>query len=62
MTMVSFEVGLNSFCIVIWLKAYEVLGVECGGLNENGLHRLIYLNTWSPSYGTIWERLRGVAL
>jgi hypothetical protein len=44
MTMVSFEVGLNSFCIVIWLKAYEVLGVECGGLNENGLHKLIYLN------------------
>jgi hypothetical protein len=20
----------------------------CGGLNENGLHRLMYLNTWSP--------------
>lgn len=33
----------------------------CGGLNENGLYRLIYLTTWSPPGGTLWGGL-GVAL
>jgi hypothetical protein len=27
--------------------------VECGGLNRNGLHRLIDLNAWSLGCGTI---------
>jgi hypothetical protein len=31
--MGSFEVGLNSFCIMIHLPAYGSQGVECGGLN-----------------------------
>jgi hypothetical protein len=26
-----------------------------GGLNENGLHRVIYLNVWSPVGRTVWE-------
>lgn len=25
---------------------------KCGGLNENGSHRFIYLNTWFPVGGT----------
>ena len=35
---------------------------ECGGLSENGPHRLMYLNTWSSIGGTVWEGLVGVAL
>ena len=27
----------------------------CGGLNKNGLHRLIYLNALSAGSGTIWK-------
>jgi hypothetical protein len=34
----------------------------CGGLHENGSHRLIYLNVWSPVGGTVQEGLGGVAL
>ena len=33
------------------------LVTECGGLNENGLHGLIYLNAWFTVYGTVWEGL-----
>lgn len=32
-----------------------------GGLNENDLDRLIYLNAWSPISGTPWEGLGGMA-
>ena len=34
----------------------------CGGLNENGPCRFIYLNAWFPVDGTVWEGLGGVAL
>ena len=34
----------------------------CGGLNENGLQGLIYLTIWSPTGGTLWGGLGGVAL
>ena len=30
------------------------------GLNENGPHRRICLNTWSPASGTVWKGLGGV--
>ena len=33
----------------------------CGGLNENGLQGLIYLNALSPVAGIVWEGLGGVA-
>ena len=33
----------------------------CGGLNENGTHRLIRLNAQSPLGRTVWEGLGGVA-
>jgi hypothetical protein len=33
----------------------------CGGLNENGTHRLICLNAQSPLGRTVWEGLGGVA-
>jgi hypothetical protein len=35
---------------------------NCGGLNEECPHRFIWLNTWSPVYGTIWKGLRGCGL
>lgn len=31
-------------------------------LNENGLHRLIYLTTGDPVSGTVWEASEGVSL
>ena len=34
----------------------------CGCLNENGSHRLLCLDAWSPVKGTVWEGLGGVAL
>lgn len=33
-----------------------------GGLNENGPNELMYLNTWYPVGGTVWEGLEGVFL
>jgi hypothetical protein len=43
-------------------KPIGAKSVECGGLNENGLHRLIFLNIWSPVSGTVWECLGGLTL
>ena len=40
------------------LKAHNV----CDDLNENGLHGLMCLNTWSPEGKNVWEGLGGVAL
>lgn len=36
--------------------------MSCGGLNENGLYRLMYLNALSPVGELIWEGLGGVTL
>lgn len=36
-----FEVGLNTFCIVILLQAYGGHGVECGSLKVIGSHKLM---------------------
>lgn len=33
-----------------------------GGLNKNGPHRLIYLNTWSEVGGTVGKELGGLVL
>lgn len=54
--------------IVVWLhipkhqrsvqdlhQIAALLGWDPCGLNENGLHRFIYLHTWSPISGTVWE-------
>jgi hypothetical protein len=40
------EVGVNSFCIMLWLQVYRGggQGVECGGLNRFGPHRLMCLS------------------
>lgn len=35
---------------------------SCGGLSENGLHWLLYMNTRLPVGGIAWEGLGGVAL
>lgn len=34
-----------------------VLLFHCGGLNDNGPHRRMYLNTWSSVGRTFWEGL-----
>lgn len=34
----------------------------CGGLDENGSHRLVCLNAPFPVSGTVWEGLGGVVL
>jgi hypothetical protein len=39
--METLEVGLNAFCIMIWLSAYGRQGMEYGGLNESDPCRLI---------------------
>ena len=53
--MGTFVVGLNAFCIVLWLqhKSLEGQGVECGGLNRYCPHRPTCLNVWSIESGTI---------
>ena len=51
--MGTFEVGLNAFCIILWLQAYGGQGVECGGLNRYGSLRLMCLNAWPIRSGTI---------
>lgn len=33
-----------------------------GGLNEDGPHRLRYLNVWFPVDGTAWKGLNGAPL
>ena len=38
--MDTFEVGLNVFCIMIWLQAYWGQVVECSSLNLINLHEL----------------------
>lgn len=40
----KFQTNINQF-LVILIKNRES---HCGDLNESGLHRLIYLNGWSP--------------
>lgn len=37
-------------------------GMEYNGLNWNGLHGLIYLNTRSPCGGTVQKKLESLAL
>jgi hypothetical protein len=33
--------------------------IHSGGLNDNGPHRIMFLNAWSPICGTDWEGLGG---
>ena len=39
-----------------------IKGGRCGGLNENGPHRLMNLNTRSTLGETVWEGLGSMAL
>ena len=39
-----------------------IIQYSCDGLNENGPHRLIYLNAWLRVGRTVWEGIGGVAL
>ena len=52
------------FCFRIWPQANGGQGMECGGLNKNGPHRLFYLNAWSKGSEPLkgLEGLGGVAL
>lgn len=69
--LISMEPGTPKYhytCIVLWrgfrlLFFFNHFGVNvCGSLNENGSHRLLYLNAWFTVGGTIWEGLKSVAL
>jgi hypothetical protein len=51
--MGAFEVGPNVFYIMIWHKPTAGQGVECDGLRENGLYRLLHLCVWFPVDGTL---------
>ena len=53
--------AMASSCISLPTQISPSLA-SCGGLNENGLYRLMYLKTLSELGGTVWERLGGVAL
>lgn len=48
-------VGLNTFCILLWLQAYGGQGAECGGVDRYGLHTLMCLNVWSTGIGEAWQ-------
>lgn len=58
--METFEIGLKKFCIMVWaqtckgqgVESCKGQGVECGGLNGDSLHELIYVNIWSWVGGT----------
>lgn len=50
-----FNVELNVFYIIIWLRIFGNEGVGCVGLNENGPQRFLCLNTWSPVDETVWK-------
>ena len=57
---------LQQFCIleitnIIKVSVYVVFGY-CGGLNENGFHMCICLNTCFSVGGTAWEGLEDMAL
>lgn len=39
------------------LLVAEYLNTECGGLTENGLHRLVDLNTQTSLGRIVWEGL-----
>ena len=45
-----------------WAYGKEWPWDGCGGLNENGPHRLTYFKTWSPGGGNVWKRLGNVVL
>lgn len=58
--MGTFEVELNAFGVMIWLQGYEGQQVECGGLDESGPHKLIYLNIWFLV--ELFQRIRSCGL
>lgn len=60
--METFEVGLNVFCVVLWLQAYGGQGVEYGGLNETSPYRIIYLNAWSLAGRTVLRRFLRISI
>ena len=53
----SYLLSPLSLGILRWLKI-----VSCGGLNGNGPQRCIYVNTWVPVGGTVWEGIENMAL
>ena len=47
-------VGLNAFCILLRLQAYGGQGVECGGVDRYGLHRLVLGSGKTQRYQKVW--------
>lgn len=60
--MGEFTIGLCTFCLYDIAIKQRMQGMECGGLNENASHRLIYLNTQSLVGRPVWEGLGHKAL
>ena len=58
----SFPTGPSSYFSTVGLLSFTSLGSSCTVLIEHGksqLEWLVYLNTWSPLGGTVWEGLGG---
>jgi hypothetical protein len=53
-----FRTGL----VPILAICFEIEFGYCGGLSENGLHRLSCLNVCCQVSGTVWEGLRGLTM
>lgn len=53
----KFQTNINQFPVIL-IKNRES---HCGDLNESGLHRLIYLNGWSP-VGRMFGKIRKCGL
>lgn len=51
--MGTFEDGLNTLCIMLWLQAYVGQEMGCDGLYRNGPHRLVCLNSWPIGSGPV---------
>jgi hypothetical protein len=57
----SLLLPLASLSISSWTSDNHLsISLLGGGVNENGLHRLTCLNTWSPEGRAAWEGLGDV--
>ena len=50
--------GMHTYTQAHWVAMYS--DTDCGGLNENGPHRLTCLNAWYLIDELFWEELGGV--
>jgi hypothetical protein len=67
--LVVSRVSSLAAAVLAWLSMTSLLSLQQPGAfciplraDRNGSHGLIYLNSWFPAAGTVWEGLGGVAL